>query len=201
MSERLDLGDPIAVLLRVASALRACGVENAAYGGLALAVYGEPRETKDADLAVAGADSLVSERALRALGVEVVKAFDRVRFGGNSITRFTLVESAGGAGLNTADLVEPRSTRYAHLALDRATEGTLRGEPIRILTPEDFVVFKVLSTRERDLEDGATVLRALGSRLDRARIASDLAALVAEISDHDIAARFDRMRDLASQQP
>lgn len=92
MSERLDLGDPIAVLLRVASALRARGVENAAYGGLALAVYGEPRETRDADLAVAGTDSHMSERALRDMGVEVVTAFDRVCFGGNWITRFTRVE-------------------------------------------------------------------------------------------------------------
>jgi hypothetical protein len=82
MSERLDLGDPIAVLLRVASALRACGVENAAYGGLALAVYGEPRATKDADLAVADADAEASERALRGLGVEVVKALRSRAFRG-----------------------------------------------------------------------------------------------------------------------
>ena len=136
-----------------------------------------------------------------ALGVEVVKVFDRVRFGGNLITRFTLVESAGGAGLNTADLVEPRSARYAREALDRAMEGTLRGETIRVLAPEDFVVFKVLSTRDRDLEDAANVLRAHSSRLDHARIASELAALATEISDHDIAARFDRVRDLGSRQP
>lgn len=200
MSERLDLGDPIAVLLRVASTLRACGAENAVYGGLALAVYGEPRETKDADLAVAGADPGASERALRAMGVEVVKVFERARFGGHLITRFTLIESSGGAGLNTADLVEPRSARYARMALQRATEGTLRGETIRVLVPEDFVVFKVLSTRERDLEDAATVLRALGSRLDQERIAGDLGVLATEIPDHDIAPRFNRARELASKE-
>lgn len=95
--------------------------------------------------------------------------------------------------------MEPRSARYARVALDRAAEGTLRGETIRVLTPEDFVVFTVLSTRERDLEDAATVLRVLGSRLEQACIASDLGALAAEITDHDIASRFDRVRDLASR--
>lgn len=196
MSERLDLNDPIAVLLRVADALRAGGVDCAVYGGLALAVYGEPRETKDADLAVAGVSSQACEQALREIGVEVVKAFDRVRFGGNLVTRFTLVESNAGSGLNTADLVEPRSERYSRAALARATEGTLRGETIRVLMPEDFVVFKVLSTRERDLEDAATVLRALGSRVDRARIAAEIAELATEIPDHDATGRLERMLNL-----
>jgi hypothetical protein len=196
MSE-LDLRDPIAVLLRVASALRAGGVENAAYGGLALAVYGEPRETKDADLAIAGATSEESETALRSMGIQVVKAFDRVPFGGHTITRFTLV-GTGGAGLNTADLVEPRSSRFAREALTRASEGTLRGEPIRVLAPEDFVLFKVLSTRERDLEDASTVLRALGSRLDDSLIATEAALLAAELTDVDVPGRLARVRALAS---
>ncbi len=47
----IDLNDPVAVLLAAFQALERAGVEAAAYGGLALAVYGEPRETKDADLA------------------------------------------------------------------------------------------------------------------------------------------------------
>jgi len=45
----LDLSDPIAVLLAAADALNSAGFEIAAYGGLALAAYGTPRETRDAD--------------------------------------------------------------------------------------------------------------------------------------------------------
>lgn len=48
-SVRLDISDPIAVLLAAADALGRAGVRVAAYGGLALAVYGSPRETKDAE--------------------------------------------------------------------------------------------------------------------------------------------------------
>ncbi|HUH00633.1 MAG TPA: hypothetical protein VML75_01485 [Kofleriaceae bacterium] len=54
MSSQVDLNDPIAVLLAAVEALRAAGLDGAVYGGLALAVYGEPRETRDADLVVIG---------------------------------------------------------------------------------------------------------------------------------------------------
>jgi hypothetical protein len=195
----LNLDDPIAVLLGASRELRSAGVEHAAYGGLALAVYGEPRETKDADLAVAGLAVDVGERALAALGATVVKAFERVRFGGHLITRFTLLEGGGAPGLNTVDLVEPRSQRYAAAALARAVEGSLRGERLRVLAPEDFVLFKALSTRERDLEDAASVLRALGPRLDRALIHTQAAQLASEIVDHDIASRLRRAEELAGR--
>jgi len=39
----IDLNDPVAVLLAALQALERAGIEAAAYGELALAVYGEPR--------------------------------------------------------------------------------------------------------------------------------------------------------------
>src|SRR5262249_849702 len=65
MSQRLDLGDPIAVLLTAVKALRDAGIETVVYGGLALAVYGEPRETRDADLAALGVAGSTAEAAMR----------------------------------------------------------------------------------------------------------------------------------------
>ena len=41
----IDLDDPIALMLAAAAALQRSGTECAAYGGLALGMYGEPRET------------------------------------------------------------------------------------------------------------------------------------------------------------
>ncbi len=109
----LDLTDPTATLLLVGRALRDRGIEAAVYGGLALAAYGEPRETKDADLAVVGVGAAQAEEALRDAGVDVLVAFDRVVFGGNFISRVTLVGGTNAIGFNTADFVEPRSSRYA----------------------------------------------------------------------------------------
>lgn len=193
MSSDLDLDDPTAVALTIVRAFRASRIEAALYGGLALAAYGEPRETRDADFAVVGVGGADAIGALVGVGLNPVVTFDRVRFGGNLISRIALVEGGGAAGLNVADLVEPRSPRFARAALERAVTGSLRGTSIRVLSPEDFILFKVLSTRDRDLEDAATIFRALGLQLDRPLIVGEAAMLAAEIPDHDVAARLARL--------
>lgn len=106
----LDLDDPTAIALAIFRALSDRGIEAALYGGLALAAYGEPRETRDADFAVAALTGAAAAEALTAIGVRPVLALDRARFGGLLISRITLAEGGGRAGLNMVDLVEPRST-------------------------------------------------------------------------------------------
>ena len=154
----MDLDDPIALALGIAEALRAEGFPHALYGGLLLAAYGEARETRDVDIAMAHADaaSVVGVLGVR-LGLRTIRAFDRRVFGGLVVSRITLV---GGDDLNTLDLVEPRDAAYATRALGRAPESSLRSRPIRVLTAEDFVLFKLLSTRERDLADAESVVRS-----------------------------------------
>lgn len=115
-----DLDDPIALMLVAATALGRSGVESAAYGGLALGMYGEPRETRDADFVVTGVDLERARLALAGLGVDVVIAFRNVRFGGCDVSRLTLV---GGGRANTVDLVAPRSSRFAANVQRRAVSG------------------------------------------------------------------------------
>jgi hypothetical protein len=189
----LDLDDPTAIALAIFRALSDRRIDAALYGGFALAAYGEPRETRDADFAVAALTGAAAAEALTAIGVRPVLALDRARFGGLLISRITLAEGGGRTGLNMVDLVESRSTRFAAGALARAVTGALRGTPIRVLSPEDFVLFKLLSTRDRDLEDASTVLRASDLALDRSFIDAEAAKLAAEIPDHDIIGRLARL--------
>jgi len=193
-----DLTDPTATVLLVARALRDRGLDSAVYGGLALAAYGEPRETKDADLAVVGVGAGQAADALREAGLDVIVAFDQVVFGGNVVSRVTLIGGEDAHGLNTADFVEPRSIRYARAALARAMDGSLRGQSIRVLSPEDFVTFKVLSTRARDLEDAACVVHALHSILDLSAVDAEVRLLASEIPDHDVLGRLARVTTLAA---
>jgi hypothetical protein len=190
---KLDLTDPIALLLAIAKALRAACIDAALYGGLALAAYGEPRETKDADLAVTSADSARVVAALERDGLDVSVKFERMRFGGHLITRIAVLGGERTAELNIADFVEPRSARYAAAVLGSAIKGELREETVSVITPEDFVLFKNLSTRDRDLEDAATVVRALGETLDREVIVDEAGRLAREIEDHDVAGRLARV--------
>ena len=184
----IDLDDPVALLLAASAALETAGVQAAAYGGLTLSMYGEPRETKDADLAVAGVDPVVARDALATLGVSVHIAFASTRFGGCTIARLSLI---GGAQLNTVDLVTPRSARYANTMLSRALTGTLRQQPLRVVSPEDFVLLKVLATRDRDVEDARSVIAAQRARLDDQLLRDEVQQLEIEIPDHDVRRRFD----------
>ena len=186
----IDLDDPIALMLAAAAALERSGAECAAYGGLALGMYGEPRETRDADFAVTGVDLERARLALGDLGVEVVIAFSSVRFGGCDVSRLSLV---GGSQANTVDLVAPRSPRFAKDVFRRAVTGSLRGQVVQATSPEDFVILKVLATRERDLEDARSVIETQHTRLDLALIRTEIERLIEEIPDHDVRGRFGRL--------
>lgn len=186
----IDLDDPIALMLGASLAFERAGIVAAAYGGLTLGMYGEVRETRDADLAIGGVDAEAARGALDAIGVMVVIAFADIQFGGCTLTRLSLV---GGGQLNTVDLVTPRSSRYTDAMLGRSVVGQLRGEELRVVAPEDFVILKVLATRDRDLEDARSVVDKLRGRLDDTLIEREIATLAGEITDHDIRARFEKL--------
>ena len=192
----IDLDDPIALMLVAAAALEQTGAQCAAYGGLALGMYGEPRETRDADFAVTSVDIERARLELADLGVEVIIAFSNVRFGGCDVSRLSLV---GGSQVNTVDLVTPRSSRFAENVFRRAVSGLLRGHEIRAASPEDFVILKVLATRERDLEDARSVIEMQRPRLDVALIQMEIEQLIEEIPDHDIRGRFERLAQSGSR--
>ncbi len=189
-----DLTDPTTATLAVAEALSAANILGAVYGGLALGAYGEPRETKDADFAIAGTRLHAIVDALERSGIEASTSFANVRFGGLEISRIMLLSAADASGLNVLDIVEPLSARYAATVLARALTGSMRGQAITLVSPEDFVILKILSTRDRDIEDAGSVLRALRGRIDLALIEREAQALAGEISDHPVGERLARAR-------
>lgn len=190
----LNLDDPVATVLKVANLLERDEIAYGLYGGLAVAAWGVPRETKDADLAVVSCDVSRLAELLSGEGLDVRTAFSRVRFGGLFVSRVTLLGGENASGLNTVDLVEPASMRYAALAVGRAIRAPLRDTEITLLTPEDVVIFKVLSTREKDLEDATGVLHRLPAEIDMASIDDELATLATEIPSHDVLKRWSRCR-------
>lgn len=64
---------------------------------------------------------------------------------------------------------------------------------LRVVAPEDFVILKALATRDRDLEDARSVVEKLRGRLDETLMEHEIAALAAEITDHDTRGRFDKI--------
>jgi hypothetical protein len=186
----MDLNDPTTVALLAADAFDAAGYAYALYGGLLTAAYGDPRETRDADLAIVDVALSDAANALAARGVRTAMAFDTVVFGGLWLSRLTLLETEAASGLNTIDLVRPRSDRYAAVAVERGVVSELRGRQIRVLTLEDFILFKTLSTRDRDIEDARAALRRNGPVLDAHLLDGEIAQLASELADVDVHGRW-----------
>lgn len=197
----MNLNDPVATALRAADAIERAGHRYALTGGLLMAAYGEPRETHDADVAVLDLTAEQARVALEAAGVRcTIPKFPAggLRLGGLLVERVTLLGGDEDLGVNVLDLIRPRSARYAAAALDRATRVPLRDRTIVALSPEDFVVFKALATRDRDVEDAASVLRRSSAILDLSLIEREVEALAAEITDWDVRIRWAAIREQAA---
>lgn len=188
----MDLDDPLSSALLCVEAFERAGLGYALCGGLALAAYGVPRETKDVDLAVVDLSAESARAALQALGLSAVVAFEKVTFGGLTVGRVTLLGGPDAEGLNVLDLVRPRSERFGAAVLARAITAPLRNRRLHVASPEDFLVLKLLASRERDLEDARSVLARLGPELDRTLVEGEIELLAREIPDWDARTRWKR---------
>lgn len=191
----MNLNDPVATALLAAEALERAGHRYALFGGLLLAAYGEPRETRDADVAVVDLTAEAARQALQAAGLLSLVSFDAVTYGGLSIGRVALLGGDEHIGLNVLDLVRPRSLRYSIAAMSRSVRAPLRDGTIQVLTADDFLIFKALATRDRDLDDAASVLRRSGDLLDLALVEEEIELLAAEIGDWDVRSRWASIRE------
>ena len=189
----LNLDDPISLALLTAEQLEAAAVDHALCGGLALAAYGQPRETKDADVAVLDVQATRIASLLGGAGVMAAVAFEDVQFGGLRLSRVTLMGDGAVEGLNMVDLVQPRSDRFARRVLERAITAPLRDQRIKVVSPEDFVVLKLLSTRDKDLDDAASVVAREANMLELPLVVAEVKLLSEELSDHDVLGRWDRV--------
>jgi hypothetical protein len=192
----VDLNDPVATALVTAEALGRTGQRYALFGGLLLAAYGEPRETHDVDVAVVDLTAEGARRALEEAGLRGTISFEDVTFGGLQISRVALVGGDEDTGLNVLDLVRARSARYRAASMARAVVAPLRDRLIHALSPDDFVIFKALATRDRDVEDAASVLKRSGDVLDLGLIETEIALLSSEIPDWNVRSRWNQIQGL-----
>lgn len=147
------------VLARVADVLRHHHVDDFAFtGGIAVGVWSAPRQTKDMD--VCGTLPLQEVERLLALR-------DGLRSGSGrmpDMVRFRV-------GDWDIDLFVSKS-EYDRLCLERAVPATIAGVHVRVVTPEDLLIHKMLKLRTdrrrmlQDLADVRSIIEAQGERLD-----------------------------------
>lgn len=157
------------------------------FGAQAAIYYGRPRLTEDVDVTVevsrervgdliaalgeAGFKPRVTDPAAFAAKASVIPFFHKP-------TRMPLDLVIAGDGLERE-------------FLDRARRVVFAGATVRMLTPEDLVITKVLAGRPQDLLDVEGVLDAQKGSLDVARVRRVLGELEAALADVELLRTLD----------
>ena len=88
-------------------------------------------------------------------------------------------------GVAVAIWGEPRVTRDAEVQ---------PGATISVCSPEDLVIYKLISTRLRDHEDAASVIRRQGDGLDDGYVFHWLRQFEQALDDSTLVATYQRLR-------
>lgn len=147
-------------------ACRAANVRYAFMGGIAIAVWGQPRATADVD-ALADLNGVDVERfasSLRNEGLDVEgRDLGDAASDGGHVTVFDK------ASLFHVD-VKPARHESERAELARAVELDFRGQRVRVVGAEESVAFKLSFGSPQDLQDARSILVRQQGRLDLARL-------------------------------
>ncbi len=171
--------------------LEAVGISSVVIGGVAVAVWGEPRVTRDVDLKVLlGRDD--AERLMTALMPDYVSLLSDPRRALRQQAMLFVQDTAG----TRLDLLLA-DTPYDVLAIQRGRDVELQpGVTIRLCSPEDLVIYKLISTRLRDHEDAQGVIRRQGSNLDDEYVLDWLHQFEQALDDSTLVGEYKSLRKL-----
>jgi hypothetical protein len=174
---------------RLQQHLQEADIPSIVIGGVAVALWGEPRVTRDVDLKIL----LGREEADRLLAVLTPDYTPLL-----PDPRRALIEQAM---LFVQDSTETRldlllaDTPYDVQAIQRGQSVEVEpGTTICVCSPEDLVIYKLVSTRLRDHEDAASVVRRQGVKLGDRYVLNWLRQFEQALDDSTLAAEYTRLR-------
>ncbi len=152
------MSDPRSVFLAAVEAAESGPFPYMLYGGLAAGLWGEPRYTEDVDIVL-----FIPERdALRFL-----RAAAKAGFAVDESLAIQQLQVSGWARLPLGGEKSPwhlditlGDSPFDRSALARRRQVTLFGKQAWVASPEDVVIYKLVSGRDRDLMD----VRQIGLR-------------------------------------
>jgi hypothetical protein len=174
-------------------ALEETGVPYMLVGGQANAVWGEPRATLDIDVTVwaEGRTDVVSFLLSRfRVLVDDAQSFVRQ-------TRVLPLESAAGVRLDVIFGMLP----FEEEAVRRARPIRIEGTEVRVCTPEDLILMKVISERERDIADARGVAIRRMTELDLDYLEPRIDELASLLERPEVRERWNRWKEEAGRRP
>jgi hypothetical protein len=141
-------------------------------GGIALQVWGRPRNTNDADITLLtgiGSELLFVEKLLRTFESRIKE--NPVEF---FVSRRVVLLSIGGVGID----ISLGALEFEESAVERSSyQAFFPGKKLRVCSAEDLIVFKAFANRLKDWADIENVL-SIQSGLDWKYIEEQLFPLV-----------------------
>ncbi len=176
--------------------LREAGILSAVIGGIAVGVWGEPRVTRDVYLKVLLKRD-AAPRLLEAISPDYAP-LQADPLAALTRTGILFVQDAQGTRL---DLLLSDVSFDAE-AIRRARDVTLQpGLIASVCSPEDLIVYKLISTRQRDHEDAESVIRRQGEALDDEYVVTWLRRFEQALADSTLVTTYRRMRARRCPEP
>jgi Nucleotidyltransferase of unknown function (DUF6036) len=168
----------------ITRALELLKIEYAVVGGIANAVWGEPRATIDVDVTVAvDEDDLPTTVPAIARGFRVPVP-DPVAF--VQQTRVLPLDTADGVRIDVIFALLP----FELDAIRRARDVTIADRTVHVVTPEDLILMKIISERPRDVADAEAIVRRRIADLDLAYLEPRIRELATALESDAILNRW-----------
>lgn len=172
----------------IARRLEERGIPYMVIGGFANLVWGEPRTTLDLDITLAAADA----DAVRFAGdIGAVLVDDPAGFVAR--TRVLPVRMADETRIDLILATLPHELA----AIERARPVDVGGRSVRICAPEDLVIHKIVSERDRDHLDVVGVLRRRAATIDLVFLDGVVEGLARDLARREILERYRRAKSEA----
>lgn len=171
-------------VVEIAIALESLKIDYMIVGGIANAVWGEPRATIDVDVTVA-----VENPDLAAAIAGLARSFSAAIPDPDAFVRRTRVLPLDTADGIRIDVIFALLS-FERDAVQRATSVTFGDRTVRVVTPEDLLLMKIISDRPRDLADAEALVRRRADTLDRAYLEPRIAEFGESLERPEIMTRW-----------
>ena len=183
------MGDLYTAIQVLQKRLSDAGIASVVIGGVAVGLWGDPRATRDADLKVLlGREE--ADRLLVVLTPDYVSLLPDPR---QALRRQAMVFVKSPEDVRVDLLLA--DTPYDVTAVQRGrTIEVQSGVTLHVCSPEDLLIYKLISTRPRDHEDARGVVRRQGNALDDRYILDWLRQFEQALDDSTLIAEYRRLR-------
>jgi hypothetical protein len=164
--------------------LERAGVPYMVIGGIANLVWGVPRATLDIDVTV-----LVPADRLEKFIEDIGREYRVLVPNPTSFVRDTRVLPLEGPSGVRIDLVFGLLP-FEEEAVGRAVSVDSAGRSMRVCTPEDLILMKIISDRPRDLEDARAIVQRRLRELDLAYLEPRIIEMATLLERGEIQARW-----------